>query len=421
MRSSILAIASVMAIAGVFAILSDVGEMAAGEKDIAADAPLARLEEGQTLVMAPLAEGQSALFELCVADADFDAWSHRTVDVYFLSPDAPPDLARRVVLEETARQVRHSGSTFCVTALQWDEVLVPGEYAVGVGQLGDSEAASDHVRLRIVAWRQPSAWGKRGVIALVLGLFLLLLVLLWPAPNTLTPEEEELQAARFEGRRLIPMPAGARATSAIVLFFFLTTALGAFASSAVQVAFLMGVAQALLLISLVFLWSNPKRDESRAESLGWVPLAGGSGRAALMIAAVAISGLVLYRLGALAAGLVPSTGISPIEAFVSAPSGSLAVALVAIVAPIAEELLFRGLVYGVLERRFGATWALVGSTVLFALVHLPQQWGAWGAFLSVSISGFGFGLVRRFTGSSTASGLAHFTHNATISLIAAIL
>jgi uncharacterized protein len=43
--------------------------------------------------------------------------------------------------------------------------------------------------------------------------------------------------------------------------------------------------------------------------------------------------------------------------------------LIAVVAPVAEELFFRGMLYPVLRRRWGAGWAVVLNAALFALVH----------------------------------------------------
>jgi membrane protease YdiL (CAAX protease family) len=42
---------------------------------------------------------------------------------------------------------------------------------------------------------------------------------------------------------------------------------------------------------------------------------------------------------------------------------------VAVVAPVVEELFFRGLVLRSLERRVGTAWAVVGSAVAFGLAH----------------------------------------------------
>lgn len=47
----------------------------------------------------------------------------------------------------------------------------------------------------------------------------------------------------------------------------------------------------------------------------------------------------------------------------------LFIVIVGICAPIAEELFFRGLVMRALEKRFGLTWGVVGSSVLFGATH----------------------------------------------------
>ena len=55
--------------------------------------------------------------------------------------------------------------------------------------------------------------------------------------------------------------------------------------------------------------------------------------------------------------------------------------VVAVLAPIAEEIFFRGLVLRSLERRLGTSWAIVGSAALFGAAHLePLQFPALFVF-----------------------------------------
>ena len=55
----------------------------------------------------------------------------------------------------------------------------------------------------------------------------------------------------------------------------------------------------------------------------------------------------------------------------------LLILIVVIAAPIVEELFFRGLVLRSLERRYGTTWAIVGSAAIFGAAHLePLQFPA---------------------------------------------
>ncbi|TMB50712.1 MAG: CPBP family intramembrane metalloprotease [Chloroflexi bacterium] len=49
----------------------------------------------------------------------------------------------------------------------------------------------------------------------------------------------------------------------------------------------------------------------------------------------------------------------------------VAVVTIAILAPIAEELFFRGLVFNAWEREYGTRSALIGAALLFGLAHVP--------------------------------------------------
>ena len=82
-----------------------------------------------------------------------------------------------------------------------------------------------------------------------------------------------------------------------------------------------------------------------------------------------------------------------------------------LVAPLIEEIVFRGFLYGALEQRHNSKVALVASTVIFALLH-GSQYG-WelpplGVLLAV---GGALGIVRMHTGSTKASTIVHAAYN----------
>ena len=134
------------------------------------------------------------------------------------------------------------------------------------------------------------------------------------------------------------------------------------------------------------------------------------------VALAVIAGLALVVAGPVVAGLFPSTGVAAVETLVALPSGSVAFGLYALVAPLAEELFFRGFLYGAFERRFGANAATATVVALFAMVHLAQTAGAWGAFASVALTGLVLTLLRRVSGSTLVPALAHVAHNAWLTL-----
>lgn len=125
-----------------------------------------------------------------------------------------------------------------------------------------------------------------------------------------------------------------------------------------------------------------------------------------------VGALTLFTVANAALLLVPSTGESPIQRFVSWPSGQLSFALVAALAPLAEELFFRGFVYGLVEERSGARAASTVSFALFAAAHVPQVWGNWGGLVAVLAVGVVLTAQRRATGSIAVPALTHLLYNA---------
>jgi uncharacterized protein len=58
-----------------------------------------------------------------------------------------------------------------------------------------------------------------------------------------------------------------------------------------------------------------------------------------------------------------------------------------LVGPLVEEVLFRGALLALLRTRFGDGWAIVGSSVVFGLVHLPDLDGVWYAIPNLILVG----------------------------------
>jgi len=54
----------------------------------------------------------------------------------------------------------------------------------------------------------------------------------------------------------------------------------------------------------------------------------------------------------------------------------------ALIAPLGEELLFRGYLWGVLQRHYGTWWAVIGTALLFAIGHSTSA--SQGAVVLVS-------------------------------------
>jgi membrane protease YdiL (CAAX protease family) len=75
---------------------------------------------------------------------------------------------------------------------------------------------------------------------------------------------------------------------------------------------------------------------------------------------------------------------------------------------VAEEALFRGAVFGLLERR-GVALAVVGSSLAFALIHVPAY--GWPAFPVDLGAGLLFSWQRLSTGRWSVPAATHAAAN----------
>ena len=92
----------------------------------------------------------------------------------------------------------------------------------------------------------------------------------------------------------------------------------------------------------------------------------------------------------------------------------LSLLLLSVLAPVVEELVFRGLLYGWIAGRWGGTPALIVSSLAFAAAH----WEPAHIILVLPL-GFLFGWLRRRTDSLLPSLFSHIVNNG-FALLAAV-
>jgi len=97
--------------------------------------------------------------------------------------------------------------------------------------------------------------------------------------------------------------------------------------------------------------------------------------------------------------------------FHDAPSAYLLAAFGLTLAPLMEELFFRGLLYPLLRRTFNLTTAIMLTAAAFAAIHGAQLGYAWGPILSIFVVGVALTIVRVRTNSVAASFLTHCGYN----------
>lgn len=82
-----------------------------------------------------------------------------------------------------------------------------------------------------------------------------------------------------------------------------------------------------------------------------------------------------------------------------------------LIAPVLEELFFRGMLFPTLRRGMGTMVALVLTAAAFAAIHGAQLGYAWAPILSIFVVGLVLTVVRERTDSVAASILTHAGYN----------
>jgi membrane protease YdiL (CAAX protease family) len=111
---------------------------------------------------------------------------------------------------------------------------------------------------------------------------------------------------------------------------------------------------------------------------------------------------------------------TPFDQFFATPRDAYLMVIFSVsVAPLMEELFFRGLLYPVLARRVGTAWGVLLTALPFGLIHYAQ-YRSWGAVLVICLVGVVLTVVRVMANSVAASFLVHVGYNGTLMLLSAL-
>ena len=361
-----------------------------------------------TLTSVRLRRDQLVVFELCAADPmEPERWAG-ALAVAVSRPAAREVMTRSVLSEEILRQVRRDASSGCLV-IGRGTIGVDDDYAIEASWDEPPTALTDiPLRVRVLG-RRPLGLAQVLVVLLTwigsLGL-LVTLALRSDEEEDEDPWADEMGA----GEPSWTLPWWARLGGGFVLVlagFFVTGFLPGGAAAGLAI----GVGLATFEVAVALLLVPGPSFAARLDGLGlrrprrwwaWFP-------AALLV------GAVLVVLAQLATALVPSTGASAVQTFVSWPSGMLSFAALAVVAPLAEEIFFRGFVQGLIEPKSRAL-AFLGGWLLFVLAHVPQVYGQWGALVAITVTGLVLTSLRTASRSTLVSGMAHLVYNGLLAL-----
>jgi len=90
------------------------------------------------------------------------------------------------------------------------------------------------------------------------------------------------------------------------------------------------------------------------------------------------------------------------------PASAMRVLAVCLLGPIAEELIFRGWFFGLVQKRFGTAPTILVTAVGWALLHFSYS---WRVILVIAVDGILLGVARWRTGSVFAPIVMHALYN----------
>lgn len=181
----------------------------------------------------------------------------------------------------------------------------------------------------------------------------------------------------------------------------------------VIIAVAVGAAPLLVLVLV-------QRRPAWRPALPWLRL----GRLDLWVWILAATTVVIAAVALTLFAMLIRPGASPYLSMLRSMAPWLAVLGVvgfAVVNPIWEEVLFRGVLQGELSRTIGAWPAVVVQAVLFGLSHLHGFPSGWIGVAMAATWGFGLGVIRERTGGLVIPYLVHVTANLTIGALAVVL
>jgi membrane protease YdiL (CAAX protease family) len=110
--------------------------------------------------------------------------------------------------------------------------------------------------------------------------------------------------------------------------------------------------------------------------------------------------------------IFPPSSTPPIEKLISSARSLYVFAIFGIgLAPLFEEVIFRGFLFKVFADISGPRSAIPWTAGLFALLHVPQLWGSWAGIALIFGVGYVLAVLRDRSGSLIPSLIVHMSYN----------
>ncbi len=138
-------------------------------------------------------------------------------------------------------------------------------------------------------------------------------------------------------------------------------------------------------------------------------------------ASLVVRGAGLAFLAMVVGVLFPPSSSPPIERLLNTPQAVMAFAIFGVgMAPFLEEMIFRGILFRVLEEIGGSSITVRTTALLFALLHVPQLLGSYAGMLMIFAVGYVLSDLRERTGSMIPPLIVHTAYNGLLFLAFAL-
>ncbi len=156
-----------------------------------------------------------------------------------------------------------------------------------------------------------------------------------------------------------------------------------------------------LLLGVMVLLVEKKSPGNFVRAISWTLLGG------VLLAGVAeVLGVLLHK-------WTPTS--MPIDEFLKDPNSAYVLCLFGIlIAPLIEELFFRGFLFPALDRKIGLVGGVAITSAVFAAIHQGQLAHAWAPLSILFVIGVCLTLVRAITKSVAVTVLMHVAYNLTL-------
>jgi len=181
----------------------------------------------------------------------------------------------------------------------------------------------------------------------------------------------------------------------------------AFAALATNAAVVIGAQTAAypVVLLFIFLMVRTRSRQGFGKAIRW-------NWPGMLAPAFLIGGVILALVIESLARFLPIPKSLPMDTyFHDATSAYMMAAFGMTLAPLLEEMFFRGLLYPLFRRGFGLVAAVLLTAAAFAAIHGAQLGYAWAPVLSIFVVGVVFTVVRVRTNSVAVSFLMHCGYN----------